>query len=246
MPIQATNIFAGTDTGFVYNPVLANLDSDIYAAMLANYPSIMPQSGQISMPVMPAVSMPQMPIFGGFLTGANLSTQTRSSGSSVSCLPSGAISGSAQKIVQIAQQELAKGVKENGGNNDSVDIRRYKHGAVNGHQWCAYFTSYCCEQAGAKPFNYTGSSQAIKKQALNAGHYAQKNTGYTPKPGDLAIWTKTAATGHVGVVEKVYADGSFDVIEGNSSNRVKRNHYKSQSSVAPTFNGFVKMNEWVA
>ena len=155
-------------------------------------------------------------------------------------------SASSEKTVQVAQQELARGVHETNGNNDSPDIRRYKHGAANGAQWCAYFTSYCCEQAGHKPFSYTGSSQQIKNEAIRAGHYAQKNTGYTPKPGDLAIWTKTASTGHVGIVESVNPDGSFSTIEGNSSDRVKRNHYASQSSVGSTFNGFVKMSEWQA
>ena len=236
LPIQTTNIYANNG-GFVYNPDVMNLQIDPYAAVFANYPPVqlLPQA-QMS------ASYVQMPVFGGFLTGANFNYTGTMSASSYSSK----LSGTAQGIVKIAQQELAKGVKENNGNNDSIDIRRYKHGAVNSAQWCAYFTSYCCEQAGAKPFSYTGSSQSIKNQAISAGHYAQKNTGYTPKPGDLAIWTKSSSTGHVGVVEKVYADGSFDTIEGNSSNRVKRNHYSSQSSVGSTFNGFVKMNEWVA
>ena len=195
---------------------------------------------------MPAnfMALPQMPILGGFNLGIGFNKpQNQNTFQSTSTT---AVSGSAKKIVQIAQQELARGVKEIGRSNDSEDIRRYKHGAKNNAQWCAYFTSYCCEQAGAKPFSYTGASQGIKKQAIKAGHYAQKNSGYTPKPGDLAIWTKTASTGHIGIVEKVYADGSFDTIEGNSSDRVKRNHYKSQSAVGSTFNGFAKMSEWLA
>lgn len=48
----------------------------------------------------------------------------------------------ALKAAQIAETEQAKGVKETS-NNDSVDIARYKRGAHNSQQWCAYFTSYC-------------------------------------------------------------------------------------------------------
>lgn len=50
----------------------------------------------------------------------------------------------ALKAAKVAEIEESKGVVEIGGNsNDSVDIRRYKRGAKNNHQWCAYFTSYC-------------------------------------------------------------------------------------------------------
>lgn len=46
-----------------------------------------------------------------------------------------------------AEIEKDKGVVESstrgGGSNDSPDIRRYKRGAKNSDQWCAYFTSYC-------------------------------------------------------------------------------------------------------
>ncbi len=158
-------------------------------------------------------------------------------------------SDKAEQAAQIAEQELAKGVREDNGNNDSVDIRRYKKGAKNSNQWCGYFTSYCFGDGqgsdNRETFGYTGSSQEIKRKAINAGHYAKKNSGYTPKRGDVAMWTKTASTGHVGIVTQVYADGSFDTIEGNSKNAVTKHHYKSQSSVSGTFDGFVKMNEWL-
>ena len=56
-------------------------------------------------------------------------------------------SDQALKAAKRAEIEEAKGVVESdtrgGGSNDSADIRRYKRGAINNHQWCAYFTSYC-------------------------------------------------------------------------------------------------------
>ena len=153
----------------------------------------------------------------------------------------------AENAARVAEQECAKGVRETS-KNDSVDIRRYKNGARNSHQWCAYFTSYCFGAGqNKKPiFGFTGSSQHIRRQAEKAGVFAKKNSGYIPKRGDIAIWTNIGDPnhGHVGVVTKVYADGSFDVIEGNSSNRVKKNHYKSPTSVSKRFAGFCKTSEW--
>ncbi len=160
----------------------------------------------------------------------------------------GFTSNRALNAVKVAEVELAKGVREIGSSNDSIDIRKYKNGAINNHQWCQYFTSYCFGRGQGSnnndTFGFDGSTQSVKRKAIDAGCYAYKNTGYTPKKGDLAMWTKSASSGHVGIVSEVYADGSFDVIEGNSGNAVRKHHYKSQNSVGPTFNGFVKMSEW--
>lgn len=157
--------------------------------------------------------------------------------------------GSVEKMVQIAEQEYKKGVKEDHGNNDSVDIRRYKHGAKNSNQWCAYFTSYCAEQAGLtdKTFKYTPSSQAIRRAAEKAGKFSSKNSSYNPKRGDVAIWTNIGDPnhGHVGIVDKIYKDGSIDIIEGNSHSAVSKNHYASKK-IPGRFNGYIRMNEWVA
>lgn len=165
-----------------------------------------------------------------------------------SALVSGLTSNRALNAVKVAEAELAKGVKEDCRNNDSRDIRRYKKGAINNHQWCCYFASYCFGDgqgsSNSDTFGFDASTQSVKNKAIQAGCYAYKNSGYTPKKGDLAMWTKTASTGHIGIVAEVYPDGSFDVIEGNSGDAVKKHHYKSQSSVGSTFNGFVKMSEW--
>lgn len=178
------------------------------------------------------------------------SNDNTTSSSRRSYLSLGSTTPSCLTAVRLAEAEYQKGVREIGSSNDSIDIRKYKNGARNNHQWCGYFTSWLYGSGQGtnnnSTFGFTGSSQAIKKRAIDAGCYAYKNSGYTPKVGDLAMWTKTASTGHVGIVTKVYSDGSFDVIEGNSGNKVAKHHYSSQSSVGRTFNGFVKMNEWTA
>ena len=153
------------------------------------------------------------------------------------------------KLAQIALNEV--GTRENGRSNDSVGVRKYKHGAVNNNPWCASFTSWCVEQALGKdmPFSYTASSQRIKRQAEKAGKYANKNSGYTPKVGDLAVWTNTddPEHGHVGVITGVTSN-SVKVTEGNtSSGSVKTNTYSiDKLNSTARFNGYVKMNEWVA
>ena len=155
-----------------------------------------------------------------------------------------------EKAVEIAERELKKGVNENLGKNDGTEIRKYKNGTKNDAPWCASFTSYCYGKgqgsSNKRTFGYNASSQEIRRKADKNGYYAKKNSGYTPKKGDLAVWKYSEESGHIGIVSKVYADGSFDVIQGNSKNRVRKIHYESQNSVSNSFNGFVKMNEWLA
>ena len=152
-----------------------------------------------------------------------------------------------EKALELAESQI--GVRENGGSNDSAEIRKYKNGAANGNPWCASFTSwlYGAGQGSSndKTFGYTASSQEIKRQANSAGCYASKNSNYVPQKGDLAMWSKSASTGHVGIVSEVYSDGSFDVIEGNSGNSVKKRHYSSKHSVGGGFDGFVQMDKWL-
>lgn len=100
--------------------------------------------------------------------------------------------------------------------------------------------------SGSK-FKYTASSQQIMR---NAGQYFHKKGTYTPKRGDIAIWTKTSspAHGHVGIVTKVEGD-SIWITEGNSGNAVKTNKYSlsklmSNSGSRP-LNGFIDAHSWV-
>jgi hypothetical protein len=48
-----------------------------------------------------------------------------------------------------------------------------------------------------------------------------------PKPGAIVVKARGKAPfGHVGIVEEVHDDGTFTVIAGNSSNKVKRETWK--------------------
>lgn len=180
-------------------------------------------------------------------SGVGRVSEGTSSGSSSSEIYTGNPSGSAKRAVELALSHV--GVREIGASNDSTEIRKYKNGAINNQPWCASFVSWLYgsgqESSNSKTFGYTASSQEIKRKAINAGCYAKKNSGYTPMVGDLAMWTKGKGTGHVGIVVAVYADGSFDTVEGNSSNAVSKRHYKSQSTVGNGFDGFVQMSKWL-
>lgn len=153
-------------------------------------------------------------------------------------------SNKARNAVSLATSQI--GVRENGSSNDSIDVRKYKNGAVNSNAWCASFVSWCYGQGqndgNKKTFGYDESTQSIRAKAINAGHYSSKNSGYVPQVGDLAIWRYTASSGHVGIISKVNADGSFETVEGNCDNKVQK---VTRTINSKDFDGFVRMNEWL-
>lgn len=150
----------------------------------------------------------------------------------------------AQKAVNVALSQV--GVKENGSTNNSTEVNKYRFGKANGNPWCASFVSYCYGQGQGNnnkaTFGFTESSQSIKNQAIKAGKYSTKDSGYKPQVGDLAVWTYTKNSGHVGIIASVNNDGTFDVVEGNCGDRVQR---CTRSMNTKDLNGFVRMNEWV-
>lgn len=153
-------------------------------------------------------------------------------------------SDKARNAVQLALSEI--GTAENGHSNNSAGVNKYRGGSANGVAWCASFVSWCYGQGqnsnNAKTFGYTASSQEIKNKAMKAGYYSDKNSGYKPVAGDIAVWTYTKDSGHVGIVSKVYDDGSFDIVEGNCGDKVQKVH---RSRNTKDLTGFVRMNEWL-
>lgn len=126
----------------------------------------------------------------------------------------------ADRMLQLARQELAKGVQETGANNDSPDIARYRtatQGAVAGAPWCAYFVSYIAKQAGA-PIGLNGEGMGLVDNvtawAKQTGRFFP--TSETPKPGNVALFDE-----HIGIVDEVLPGGKVRLIEGNSSNKVQ-------------------------
>lgn len=57
------------------------------------------------------------------------------------------------------------------------------------------------------------------------------------QPGDVMIQQSNGAS-HTGIVTKVYSDGSFDTIEGNTSDQCLARHYSANDA---KLSGFVKI-----
>lgn len=125
----------------------------------------------------------------------------------------------AERMVAIARAELRKGVREvPDGSNKGGRIRIY--GAATTPRfypapWCAYFVSWVARRAG-RPLGPAGQGFGyvpyLRTWASRTGRWKR-----TPRSGDLIVFPQ-----HVGLVERVYRNGTLTTIEGNSSNRVAR------------------------
>ena len=150
-----------------------------------------------------------------------------------------------QNALQLAQEELEKGVHEATGNNDGAEIDKYRNGAANGQPWCGSFVSWIYgagqNSDNGGTFGYDASVSGIMQKAQNAGYYSPMGY-YTPQAGDLMI--QKNGTSHVGMVTGVDADGTIHTIEGNSGNRVAERTYRPGSAGYNKISGWVRMTDW--
>ncbi len=127
----------------------------------------------------------------------------------------------AERIVAIAQQELAFGVHEIPiGSNKGTRIKMYGLATQAPLRyypaaWCAYFTSWVTQQAGA-PIGWNGLGDGLVSRLRDWGH----KTGIwrtVPQPGDLIAFPQ-----HIGIVETIQPNGLVTTIEGNTGDAVRR------------------------
>ena len=127
----------------------------------------------------------------------------------------------AERIVAIAQQELAFGVHEIPmGSNKGTRIKMYGLATQEPLRyypaaWCAYFTSWVTQQAGA-PIGWNGLGDGLVSRLRDWGH----KTGLwrtVPLPGDLIAFPE-----HIGIVESIQPNGLVTTIEGNTGDAVRR------------------------
>lgn len=129
------------------------------------------------------------------------------------------------EFVEIAQSQV--GVRENGVNNVKYNTWYYgREVSGQGYAWCVVFVSWCAYQVGI--LNTLVPKDNYVPHVVNwyksRGLY--HTGGYTPKKGDLAIFTNQD---HIGIVESY--DGRTHTIEGNKSDMVKRCDYNTYGSI---------------
>ena len=136
-------------------------------------------------------------------------------------------------------------------NSDAQGNAEFSPGGVS-QAWCADFvtsiTKRAYEAKGMQVPSGCGSSAVAGLRSWGQSNNVYLDTASNSnkanaiaqnvKPGDIMIQERNGAS-HTGIVTKVYSDGSFDTVEGNSSDAVKARHYTADSSV---LSGFVLMN----
>jgi uncharacterized protein (TIGR02594 family) len=145
------------------------------------------------------------------------------------------LSEARQRIVQIARSQV--GVTEDLGENRGTEITKYQKAVTGGSgtasiAWCAFFTSWVYQQAGLRVgFNGKGDGWVYKLGDWGKETGRFKAPGTKPVAGDIILLEGSGPhwTDHVGVVEKVDANGTVHAIEGNSSDAVRRRTYSQNS-----------------
>ncbi len=136
-------------------------------------------------------------------------------------------------------------------NSDAQGNAEFSPGGASQH-WCADFvtsiTKRAYEAKGLQVPSGFGSSSVSGLQSWGKSKGVYLDTASNSnrasaiassvKPGDIMIQKRNGAS-HTGIVTKVYSDGSFDTVEGNSSDAVKKRHYSANSNV---LSGFVLMS----
>ena len=115
-----------------------------------------------------------------------------------------------------------------------LDAAGYYNGGKNGFAWCDVFVDWCF-------FKVYGAEEAQRVQCqsgdlgaacvYSAQYYRAKNRfDRNPQPGDQVFFYADGTIGHTGLVVEVDA-GSVTVVEGNSSDRVRKLRYDRASPV---------------
>lgn len=175
----------------------------------------------------------------------NLLVQAEGGGSSGGVSGAGSIGGGSSEfgnaVASIAQSYVGK-LSEADGSYLQVTGGRAEH-------WCADFVTYvvskACEQTG-KSLKGFGSPAVANLRAwgeangcygsidgMSSSQKAQWIVNNV-KPGDVMIMQNNSS--HTGIVTKVYSDGSFDTVEGNTSDQCLNRHYSADEA---RLSGFV-------
>ena len=126
----------------------------------------------------------------------------------------------AQTIINKAVSQI--GVKEHPSGSNTVKYNTAYYGrSVSGasYPWCCAFVWWVFKECGASELFYAGNKTAycptVETYYRSVGQWYTSN----PQAGDLVLFdfTGKGVAGHIGILEKVNADGTYSVIEGNTS-----------------------------
>ena len=141
------------------------------------------------------------------------------------------------EILKIAVKEI--GTKESPANSNNVKYNTWYYGkSVNGsaYPWCAAFICWLFNEIDASKLFCGGKKTAycptIENYYKSIGKYYSKTEG---KVGDLCLmdFGKGRAS-HIGIVESKNADGSYVIIEGNTSTTSNDNGGKVMRRIRKT------------
>lgn len=147
----------------------------------------------------------------------------------------GAIPGGGQGSAAVRWAESQLGVSEQ---NNPGTVRGYSRG--NWQAWCADFVSTALKNSGGSAMGHQSSVAGILKWGKDNGKFipasqAKSNPGML-REGDVVVWKQNGKS-HVGLVTGVNKDGTFNTIEGNTSDKVAR---RKHSFSDPGLTGFVR------
>lgn len=145
----------------------------------------------------------------------------------------------ALRALQLAQRELAAGVREATGRNDGAQIARYFTGArrrspvtgeeqatgwAAGWDWCAAAASWCAYESMrdvAPPHGWRIAVHEMVTDSRESGSWRDAASGYVPQVGDLCVLARAGGDprrgglGHIGRVELVDG-GEVVTVDGNA------------------------------
>lgn len=145
-------------------------------------------------------------------------------------VPGGAIWSAGGSSVRASIVSLAEGQEGVEGNPANTYCNKYTahwgdgtacSNGLRSAEWCADFAAWVWQQAGVS-FTYGGGSSEINAAAKSFYYWATAhgtwhaaNSGYTPQPGDVAVYgTSAASASHVGVVVSNGSSGP-NVVNGD-------------------------------
>lgn len=147
----------------------------------------------------------------------------------------GAIPGGGQGSAAVRWAESQLGVSER--NNPST-VRGYSRGGWQ--PWCADFVSTALKNSGGSAMGHQSSVAGILDWGKKNGRFIPadqaKNNPGSLREGDVVVW-KQGGRSHVGLVTGVNKNGTFNTIEGNTSDKVARRQHSFNDR---SLTGFVR------